>query len=238
MSKRSLLSIGLVLSLAGVAAADPIAGFTFPDLSTGTPTTDPAAYEPDTVGANVAVSGIIAGSGMTGIVEVSNPSPNYASQPVLRVDSASTTLSSSVSNNRYFEFTVTPAAGVELDLDTLTFDVGRGGSSAARGFGLFTSETGFALGDEIFLEPGVPAQRPNMTSYSIDLSGMDFQGLTAPITFRFNVFAPGTGQSLEFDNIQLTGSALVPEPSSLAAWLMFGGLGCVVASRVRRAKRS
>jgi hypothetical protein len=51
----------------------------------------------------------------------------------------------------------------------------------------------------------VPTVRPNLTHFSVDLSGSKFQGLTE-ITLRIYIYVPGSGQSLEFDNITIKGT--------------------------------
>ncbi len=128
--------------------------------------------------------------------------------PVIQVSpgNGSTTIAEAVAGNRYFEFTVTPDSGMLLDLSALTFDAGRGGVSAARGWGIATSLDGFATVIDSS-EPGhVPAQRPDMTPFSVDLTGADFQGITGAVTFRIYVYSPNAGNTVEFDNFNLEGA--------------------------------
>ncbi|MEC5129680.1 autotransporter-associated beta strand repeat-containing protein [Verrucomicrobiales bacterium BCK34] len=128
--------------------------------------------------------------------------------PVIQVSpgNGSTTIAEAVAGNRYFEFTVTPDSGMLLDLSALTFDAGRGGVSAARGWGIATSLDGFANVIDSS-EPGhVPAQRPDMTPFSVDLTGADFQGIAGAVTFRIYVYSPNAGNTVEFDNFNLEGA--------------------------------
>jgi hypothetical protein len=83
----------------------------------------------------------------------------------------------------------------------LTFDAARGGGAMPRGWALLSSVDGFA--NPIDTQEAM-SQRPDLTSYKVDLSGPTFQGLTT-VTFRMYVYVPGGGQSLEFSNVTLNG---------------------------------
>jgi len=202
---------GVVLAVCVPLQAGIIAEFTFP-TTTATLPPGPVGYEPVSVGDGVTVEGIVVGSGMTNTVEISNPTPNYATQPVLRLSPAgSTTEASAIANNRYFEFTVEIDLGQSLDLMTLAMDAARGGGATQRGFAFYTSLDGFA---DAIHSGYIPAQRPNFTHYEFDLSGSPYQDLTGSVDFRFYVYSPSAGNTVEFDNIVLTGEA-VPEPATL-----------------------
>ncbi|MDF1738158.1 MAG: Ig-like domain-containing protein, partial [Verrucomicrobiales bacterium] len=151
-------------------------------------------------------AGEITNSAGTSIFSES-PSPAYPSAPVLRVSpgNGSTTVAEAVAEGRYFEFTVTPDSGMQMDLSALTFDAGRGGISALRGWGIATSVDGYATVIDSSEPGGVPAQRPDMTPFSIDLSGAEYQGLNGPVTFRVYVYSPTGGNTIEFDNFNLEG---------------------------------
>jgi hypothetical protein len=244
MLRHTAFAAAFVLLLGAALDAAPIAGFTFPNLETTPPPGSAGGYNPTTVDSNVTVTGISAGSGLLvsgGIIEVSNPTTSYSTQPVLRVSAAGgvTALGTSVSSNSYFQFTVTPDPGASLNLTSLTFNSGRGGGTTPRGFAVFSSELGMAVGDQILLEPTVPTIRPNFTSYNIDLTGPEFQGINGPTTFRFNIFMPAAGNSLEFDDILLSGSAVfLPEPSSIALWGTIGAAACALVVVGRRRRRA
>jgi len=163
-------------------------------------------------------------------IEISNPTPNYASQPVLRVDpdGSSASLAQAIANDKYFEFEIQPEDMFELNLESLDFLAGRGGSSTPRGWGLATSLDDFAT---ILDTAAIPTQRPTVTGYSVDLSGAEFQGLMAPVTFRLYAFSTGNGATFEIDDLTLRGTTrFVPEPATLSLL----GLGALALVRRRR----
>ena len=127
------------------------------------------------------------------------------------------TAADSVSGNRYFQFTITPDSGYQLDLTSLTFDVSRGGASTPRGWVLRSSVDGFA--SDIATDT-IPTVQPTLTAVSVGLGGASYQGLTGDITFRMYGYMPSQGPfiGLNFDNLNLNGGvSLVPEPGELAA---------------------
>jgi len=151
--------------------------------------------------------------------------------PTLRIDpdGGAASLAEAVQNDKFFEFTIRPQGDLRLDLFSLEFDVGRGGSGTPRGWGLFSSVDNFAT--EIATRT-VGTIEPDLTHVFVDLSDSRFQGLGGPLTFRMYSFTPGDGLSLEFDNITLLG-AVVPEPST-AALLAAGLLGTLIGFRRRK----
>jgi hypothetical protein len=74
-----------------------------------------------------------------------------------------------------------------------------------------------------------------LSPISINLSAAAFQELTSPIEFRLSISTPGTGQSLEFDNVTLNGAVTpVPEPAALAL-AGAAAAGWLVRRRTRKA---
>jgi hypothetical protein len=219
----------LVTGFAGISVrADLIVAYTFPTTA-GLP---PAAgYNPTSLQVGVTATAVDRGAGIP-LLEISNPTPNYPTQPVLRIDpgAGSTTVNDAVADNRFWTFSVTPGDG-PLNLQSLQFDAGRGGSTTARGFALRSSLDGFAAN---IVAGDVPAQRPSFTPYDIDLTAPVYQNLPVgtPVVFRIYVYSPGGGATLEFDNVRLNG-ALVPEPGS-AGML---GLGLALLFRLRHSLR-
>jgi hypothetical protein len=127
------------------------------------------------------------------------------------------TVDASVSGDRYFEFTVTPDHGYQLDLTGLSFDVARGGDSTPRGWALRSSLDGFAanIGTDT-----IPTVQPSFTSAAVSLGAAPYQDLTDGITFRVYGYMPteSTYIGLYFDNVNLQGNvSLVPEPGAYAA---------------------
>ena len=105
-----------------------------------------------------------------------------------------------LANGDYFEFTVTAEGGKVLNLETLTFDTSRSGSAPDR-CTVYTSADGFS--SPVLSYFGVPG------SASVDLMGVDFQGLDS-VTVRIVPHGNNTGQSQNsryqaYDNVSLTG---------------------------------
>ena len=172
-----------------------------------------------------------AGTGLN-TFEVSNQTPAYATLPTLRVTSAaSTTLADAITNDSYFDFSIAPDGAHSLSLDSFIFDAGRGGSSTERGWALFSSLDGFT--DALGLDETIDGQRPNFTTYLVDLTDSAFQGLTDEVTFRMYVFANSNGSSIEFDNMRFLGNLTpVPEPTSI---VLIGLAGAALLRRRRHA---
>lgn len=154
-------------------------------------------------------------------------------QPVLQVsppDNSTTTGALAVANDSYFSFTVTPNSGFLLDLTSLDFDAARGGGNPNRGWELRSSLDSFTatLGTDTM----IPTQRPNFTSYSANLGASTFDAISGPVEFRIYTFSESTGNSVEYDNIKLTGTVVqVPEPSSLV-FTMVAAIGFLSRRRV------
>ncbi len=152
-------------------------------------------------------------------------SPEYRYIPNTTT-TTSTGAASAVSSGSYISFTITPTAGNLLDLSSLTFNVARGGAATPRGVVVQTSADNFASN---LLATDIATQRPTYTLENLDLSGAAFQNLSS-FTVRYFAYTPGTGQSLDTDDITING-AIIPEPSSIAL------LGCApvgIAGCVRR----
>ena len=47
--------------------------------------------------------------------------------------------------------------------------------------------------------------RPNLTHFTVDLSGPNFQGLTS-VSFRIYTYLPGGGRSIEYRNATINGT--------------------------------
>jgi hypothetical protein len=175
-----------------------------------------------------------------------NGNTDIASSWSITFDSAATNFAGAVTAGNYFTFSITPDAGHQLDLTSITFQVASGSSntSSNRAFYLVTESNpaNFSSSSTVLSTdrtPGgggtIPVQADPVTNtvpkdYSVDLSS--FTGITTTQYFRFYLQA-SIGQSLTFDDIIVNGTvSAIPEPSSFAALAGLAGLG--LAARRRR----
>lgn len=228
------VAVATAMVLASVGQAAVIVQFTFPTAHGAGVETGPG-FSATTLAANVTATPVADTSGNV-IIGTENPTPNYSTQPVLRVDPAgnSSSAAQAVTNNKYFSFTITPDLGYELDLSSLQFKAARGGSSTPRGWVVRTSADGFAanLGSS-----DIATQRATWTDYTVPLGGAQFQDVTVPLTFRFYVYSPAAGQTIEFDNITVNGEVVAVIPEPVTALMAGAGLVLLVARRFHRHRR-
>lgn len=129
----------------------------------------------------------------------------YASDAVFAANptSGATSASLAISNNSYFFFSITPVAGKQISLTSLTINLARGGAATPRGYDIRSSADDFAttLGTA-----DLSTQRPNWTAVSIDLSGAAFQSLTSTVTFKVFIYAPATTNSVDGDDLIINGT--------------------------------
>jgi hypothetical protein len=205
------LLIGLALPLvgAGPARGDILVTYDFavptadPTERTG-PGFAPAMLDPDVDATDVSLSDDLP---VPGEPFIADRDPSYG-MPVLRIDpgGGSTSADKAVAGGKFFEFTVTASPGFLLALDDLTFSSARGGAAVPRGWVLRSSVDGFASNID---SEEVPSVRPDLTNFTVDLSGPEFQGLPE-VTFRIYTFVPAGGQSLEYVDVTLNG-IVVPD---------------------------
>lgn len=109
----------------------------------------------------------------------------------------------------YFQIDVSANIGT-FDLSNLTFEAQRATTGTTqRGFELFVETDGtafdFATSTQLLNIDNEPTNRnTGPTTYDVDLSGIDFQGVSS-VAFRFFQTADSTG-GMEFGNISLFGS--------------------------------
>lgn len=178
---------------------------TGPNIS-GTPITDPL----NTVG-----------------LEASSAATTPPNAPFLRLDpqANSATAAQAVTNNKYFQFTISPLNQVTLDLESLTFDAARGGSGTPRGYVVRSSFDNFATN---LAQADLLTVRPAYTPVTVNLSS--FADTADPVTFRIYSYSPGAGSSVDYDNITVNGN-VIPEPTT--GLLLVAGLG-ICSLRRRR----
>jgi hypothetical protein len=134
--------------------------------------------------------------------------------------SGATDYATAVANDSYFTIDVVASAGNDLDLGSLEFEVGKGGSADPRGYFIRSSVDNYAtdLYGPTVLGPAEGQDAPLLQT--VDLSAIpSYQELTS-ITFRFYVYTPSSENfSVDFRNLELSEVAAVPEPSSLSLFL-------------------
>jgi hypothetical protein len=201
------LLVNLVLPLvgAGFARADIIAQYTLPTATTSTGERTGPGFEPTTLAVDSVATALTLSPNLPtpGEPFIADRDPAYG-RPVLRIDPGdnSSSRDQAVMGDRYFELTVASEPGFFLNLTSLTFLAARGGGATPRGWVLRSSLDGFASNIDA---SDVPTQRPDLTPFTIDLSGDEFQALDA-VTFRIYTYVPSGGQSVEYVDVTLNGS--------------------------------
>jgi len=143
-----------------------------------------------------------------------------------------------VAEDDYWFFTIEPNSGLVLNLDELLFSHNFGGTTDSGAEWIYfvrSSVDGFASTvGSASVTTEAPSGLSDWPTTSVDLSGVDFQGLTGTTEFRIYVHwnsFPLDAQFGRIDNVQLIGDA-VPEPASAA---MIGLGGMLFLARRRRA---
>jgi autotransporter-associated beta strand protein len=154
---------------------------------------------------------LTAGTGVSLFNSTALVTPNYPAEPQLQVTAVNNgiDLASAIANQTWFTFTLTVGSGVtDLDLTSLSFNCGRGGASAPRGFGVYVT-TPTTTDEEVVGATDVPTARPLYTAYNLNLAGLaSLQNLTAGqvVTFKIPFYAPAAASSLEFDDLTVSGN--------------------------------
>lgn len=157
--------------------------------------TNPNTANPYTTGqtfnANITVSGIGRGPGITG----TNANDRY---------NANNWNTVSIDMTAYFEFTLTPISGCEINFTSFVY------LSAASG----TGPTNFAIRSSV---DGYAANigAPTATGTTIDLSSGTYQNITGAITFRFYGWgALGSGGTYSINDFTFNGTTSCGAPSN------------------------
>jgi hypothetical protein len=149
----------------------------------------------------------------------------------------STSHGTALSNNSFFTITLNLMAGSSMNLTSLAYNVGKGGSGDPRGYFIRSSVDGFASDIKAVTLPTGAQAAPGADL--VDLSGASYQGLSS-LALRFYIWTPfPVSNSVDWNNITLNGTAQAapgstPEPGSL--WLLVGGLTIVGAKRLKRCR--
>ena len=164
------------------------------------------AFTGSTLNPTTTASGLTGSAATNGsLTSIDQFNDGWASDPELVAcpPASTTTAALAVTNNSYWYFTATPNSGEKISLATLTLKAGRGGSSTPRGLKIRSSIDSYAA--DLYSHT-IDTAIPTWSAISIDLSGAGFQNLTAAITFRFYVWCPTNSNSLDSDDITLTGA--------------------------------
>jgi hypothetical protein len=163
-------------------------------------------------------------------------------------------LTGTFANNEYVQFTLTPASGYALTMQSITFDVQRSAGGANQ-YGPRLIQVSIFRG---ILSPGSGDGNTPQASgtWTLPTSPTDVSSLTGQ-TFDFTDFTTTVGQGvtvrfygwdaknkndwLQFDNVAVNGIAAVPEPANVALacfGLLFAGvtLGRRVYTSRRRSR--
>ena len=168
--KTIYLSVLFALAISGAVAQS-----IFENPITGTnPNTANPYTAGQTVNANITVSGIGRGSGITG----SNTNNRY---------NATGWNSIALDVNDYFEFIITPNSGVAINFISVNFTLQNSASGPATNWVLRSSRDGFAN------DIGTINSNATGVANTVMLSNPLFQNITTAITFRIYAWGAGAG---------------------------------------------
>ena len=141
-----------------------------------------------------------------------------------------TTYNTALSTPSYFDIVLMFGNG--SDLDSMDFEVGKGGSSDPRGYVVRSSVDSFTTDLRAEELPSGAPEAPSLRT--IDLSGEAFQGQSA-LTFRFYVYTPNPPgyYSVDWRNFRFSDSAPDALPETGSWCLLASGLGALVVLKRR-----
>lgn len=223
--KTSMLWLGLSIFVVSVATtqASLIAQWSNDDLIASS-----TSASADFVEDGFAVSALTLGSGLNGAVAWPNAIGAFA-------NALPTTLSSSLSGNRYFAFTVTPDVGTQVSFDDvflrLAINTGNTAVDNVISFNIFSDATGFGDGDQLgtyLLTRAAGSSAVISGTTTFDLSStLDLQNVESAVQFRVYAFQQsGTGNRMAIGvpfatdgltDLSVSGTlSVVPEPTTLS----------------------
>ncbi|GAB4340447.1 MAG: hypothetical protein OHK0038_19940 [Flammeovirgaceae bacterium] len=148
--------------------------------------------------ANITASSVSVGSGVSVITFVAGTTPTAATA----ASSSNFTTSTSLDATDYFEFTLTPNSGYEIDFTSFTFDERRSGTGV-RAWAVRSSVDSYASD----ISSGTIPDNTNFRNQSVDLSGASYQNITTAITFRiYGYNAEASGGTWRIDNLTVNGT--------------------------------
>ena len=111
---------------------------------------------------------------------------------------------SAVNTTSYFTISYAANAGNTFNLSALNFYVGKGGNNDPRGFKVFSSADNYTT-QYLSAQLSPTGGKAAPALYSIDLSSLPSERNVSSGTFRFYVYAPTVGNSIDWANITLLG---------------------------------
>ena len=198
----------------------------------------------DFVEDGLSVSTLALGAGLNGAVAWPNAIGAFA-------NALPTSLSSSLSGNRYFSFTVTPDVETQISFDDvfirLAINTGNIAVDNVISFNLFSDATGLNDGDQLgsyLLTRAAGSSAVISGTTTFDLSSvLDLQNVDSAVQFRVYAFQQsGTGNRMAIGvpfatdglaDLSVNGTISVgPEPTSVSLF----GLACVIAMGFRKTR--
>jgi hypothetical protein len=197
------------------------------------------------VGSGLTASSLIGNNlepGSPGSATLANGDPNNYYTAWSFIGSGGSTAADAINSGDFFKLTLTPTAGNELTITSLSFDAFAGTAGpSARQIYVFSENLGVSGGPVLLTastvsgSPLIPYNTATAgQNFSVDLSG--YSGLadvTSSVTFRFYTQTPTASQNIDFDNITISGVVNpipAPEPSTFA---LVGGGGALALLMVR-----
>jgi hypothetical protein len=176
----------------------------FTNPITGTnPNTDNPYTAGQSVDPNLTVSGIGRGPGITG----NNANDRY---------NANNWNSVSLDSNKYFEFTLTPISGYQINFVSFAY-TGQASGTGPTNVAFRSSLDGFSAN----------IGSPTIAGTTLDLSAPVYQSITTPITFRFYAWGASAGAgTFSINNFTFNGtvSSIIPLAPIITSELTASGL--------------
>lgn len=228
-------SLGCVMPQ--LAKADVLLQYTFPASSTYVSTDT----DPNSTASNFTFSGMgVSGTDYGRSTATSGPNLNTI---FTRGTSLTTSEASAITDGDYYAFTLTPSAGMYLNLTNLTFltdaTQGAAGITYTANFVVRSSLDGYSSNIATISDGPSSSSTSDYTQQTINLSGAAFQNVATPITFRIYLYHTGPSATnsqaiTRSDTYVLNGTvSAVPEPSTAA--LAGAGLALVGLRRRKHA---
>ena len=148
-------------------------------------------------------------------------------------DGNAATVITGAGSDRFFEFTIQPDAGFQIDLTSISFDAAEA-QGGANGFAFFDAAdvTGTTTIGDAFIN--VYNEGTTLTTYNHTFDS-SYDAITAatPVTLRYYITGSNASRAMLFDNFQVSGViSPIPEPSTFSLL----GLGALAFCLYRKRK--